>query len=82
MDYLLLSAEEFSCLNLGPKEKLLWKSVRRLDAGEVPSLVAMDIVKEKILTKNDLKVFKKWLKIRSKTRPKSVLAPLGKRGRL
>ena len=82
MDYLLLTEEEFSRLCLGPKEVLLWTSVQRLDAGEPPSQVAMDIIEQKILTKNDLKEFKRWLKKRRSTKPKSILAPLGKRGRL
>lgn len=81
MEYLLLSEEEVSSLNLGPKEILLWNSVRRLDAGDCPIQVATDIVKLNILTKNDLKLFKKWLKTRPK-RSKSLLAPLGKRGKL
>jgi hypothetical protein len=82
MEYLLLNEEEFSRLNLGQKEHLLWNSVQRLDAGEPPPMVAMDIISKNILTKNDLKQFKLWLKKYKKQKPPSILAPLGKRGKL
>lgn len=80
MDYLLLNEEEFSKLGLGRKEQLLWSSVRRLDAGEDSREVAITLVESGMVTKNDLKQLKKWLKNRPKK--ESLIKGLSRRGRL
>jgi hypothetical protein len=80
MDYLLLDEEEFSKLGLGRKEQLLWNSVRRLDAGENSREVAITLVESGMITKNDLKQLKKWLKNRPKKT--SLIKGLSRRGRL
>ena len=80
MQYLLMSEEEFSKLCLGEKEQLLWKSARRLEAGENPRTVALTLIESGLITKNDLKLFKKWIKSLPKKTP--TLNALQKRGRL
>ena len=80
MEYLLLSEEGFSRLRLGHKEHLLWSSAKRLEAGENPRTVALTLVESGIITKNDLKLFKKWVKALPKKIP--TLNAMQKRGKL
>jgi len=80
MDYLLLNEEDFSRLELGQKEQLLWNSVRRLDAGESSRDVAISLIESGLVTKNDMKQLKKWLKDRPKK--ESLIKGLSRRGRL
>ena len=80
MEYLLLSEEEFCRLRLGEKEHLLWISARRLEAGETPRTVALTLIESGIITKNDLKLFKKWVKSLPKKTP--ALNAMQKRGKL
>ena len=72
-EYLLFPERE--ALLLGPKEKLLWESVRRLSKGEEVLVVAKDIIDANILTKGELRAWSSWLKKNPperKTRPIDV----------
>jgi len=67
MDYLLLGEGEFSKLNLGEKEHLLWVCIQKIEFGENAIDVAVTAIETGLLTSNDFKMLKTWMK---KNRPK------------
>ena len=82
MDYLFLSQEEFSALNLPAKETALYNLVQRIRSGEDPLIVATETLKLATITSQDLRIMKKHLKQNRPTLAKRPIDVVRKRGKL